>query len=55
MSTTQFVYGNAIIEIHRPTLTPEDRRKRETQIQIALQQFGKAAFEAGVDLSGNAD
>ena len=28
--------GNATIEVHRPILTDEERRKREEQVRIAL-------------------
>lgn len=32
-------HGNAIIKIYRPTLTKEEREKRETRIKVALQQY----------------
>jgi len=38
-------YGNAIICIYRPELTEEERKKRETRLAIALQQFGKEMYE----------
>lgn len=46
MAVTQYTFGNAIIEVHRPELTAEERARREAQILIALQQYGKAMVEA---------
>lgn len=37
--------GNCTIEIHRPILTPEEQRKRETQVIDALRGFGKEALK----------
>lgn len=39
-------HGNALIKVFRPVLTEEEQKKRENQIQIALQQFGKAMQDA---------
>lgn len=44
--TKTITCGNAEIVIHRPELTEDERRKREHQIEIALQQFGKAMADA---------
>jgi hypothetical protein len=33
--------GNCICEINRPILTPEEQKRREDQVMLALQQFGK--------------
>ena len=33
--------GNATVEINRPILTDEERRKRERQVVDALRVFGK--------------
>lgn len=46
MAVTQYTFGNAIIEIHRPELTNEERIRREKQILIALDNFGKAMVDA---------
>lgn len=34
--------GNATIIVYRPTLTEEEKKKRETQLALALQECGKA-------------
>ena len=34
--------GNATVEINRPILTDEERRKREQQVIDALVQFGRS-------------
>ena len=36
--------GNATVEINRPILTDEERRKRERQVQDALIQFGRSVY-----------
>lgn len=33
--------GNCTCEINRPILTPEEQKRREEQVILALQQFGK--------------
>lgn len=38
--------GNAEVVVYRPELTEEERAKRERQIVIALNQFGKAMVDA---------
>ena len=44
---TEYIqHGNALIKVFRPVLTEEEQKKRENQIQIALQQFGKAMQDA---------
>lgn len=45
MTTTEIKIGNAIVCITRPELSDAERAKRERQIQIALQQFGRAMHE----------
>ena len=42
---TEYRIGNVIISVTRPELTPEERNKRERNIQNALNQFGKAMHE----------
>lgn len=37
--------GNATIEIHRPILTDEERRKQEANVTHALMGFGKGIKE----------
>lgn len=34
--------GNVTVEINRPILSDEERRKRENQVKNALRVFGKA-------------
>ena len=43
---TERIIGNAIVKIYRPALTEAERRKREDQLLIGLQQFGKAMEDA---------
>ena len=33
--------GNCTIEINRPSLTPEEQKRREDQVIEALKRFGK--------------
>ena len=33
--------GNCTVEINRPILTPEEQKRRETQVIEALKRFGK--------------
>jgi hypothetical protein len=33
--------GNCTCEINRPILTPEEQKRREDQVILALQQLGK--------------
>lgn len=33
--------GNCTVEINRPILTPEERKRREDQVIEALKRFGK--------------
>lgn len=49
-TTTAMVTRNAIVRIHRPILTPEERERREKIVRAALAKFGRAAMERGVDL-----
>lgn len=42
----EYIIGNAVVIVTRPTLTEEERSKRERQISIALQQIGKEMIEA---------
>lgn len=41
----EYTIGNAIVCISRPELSEAERARREKQIQIALQQFGRAMQE----------
>ena len=43
---TEYRIGNAIVVVHRPELTEEERAKREAKVLLALQQFGKAMVDA---------
>lgn len=49
-TTTTMIVGNAIVRIHRPILTPEERARREKIVRAELAKFGRAAMERGVDL-----
>ncbi len=42
MTTREYTIGNCIVCVTRPELSDAERAKREKQIQIALQQFGRA-------------
>jgi len=42
----KYIHGNATIVVHRPSLTADERSKRENQILTALQQFGRAVHDA---------
>lgn len=51
MRTTTAVYGNAIVRVHFPDITPEERERRiEHEVKPALARFGRAAMERGFDL-----
>lgn len=39
---TEYKFGNAIIVVSRPKLTEKEKAKREGNVLLALQQFGKA-------------
>lgn len=45
MTTREYTIGNCIVCVTRPELSEAERTKRERQIQIALQQFGRAMQE----------
>lgn len=49
-TTTTMIVGNAIVRIHRPILTSEERERREKIVRAELAKFGRAAMERGVDL-----
>ena len=40
-STTVFKVGNCTVEINRPILTPEERKRAEARVIEALKCFGK--------------
>lgn len=40
-------HGNAVIKVYRPTITDEERKRRERQISIALQQLGQTISKTG--------
>ena len=42
--------GNAIVNVYRPILTPEERERREKIVRAELARFGRIAYERGVDL-----
>ena len=51
MKTVTARYGNAIVRVHHPELTPEERERIiEREVKPALAKFGRAALERGVDL-----
>jgi hypothetical protein len=41
----EYKIGNCVVCVTRPELSDAERAKRERQIQIALQQFGRAMYE----------
>ena len=47
MSAREIQYGNAIIKIHRPTLTEKERNEQENKLAVALQLFGKEMHKKG--------
>lgn len=49
-TTTTMIVGNAIVRIHRPILTPQERERREKIVRAELAKFGRAAMDRGVDL-----
>lgn len=49
-TTTTMIVGNAIVRVHRPILTAEERERREKIVRAELAKFGRAAMERGVDL-----
>lgn len=42
----EYIHGNVTIVVSRPSLTAEERARREKQILTALQQFGRAVQDA---------
>lgn len=49
MSVKEIRYGNAIVVIHRPTLTEEEQARRITAIKSALRIVGKEMNTKGVE------
>lgn len=49
-TTTTMIVGNAIVRIHRPILTQQERERREKIVRAELAKFGRAAMDRGVDL-----
>lgn len=47
MSVKEIQHGNVLIRITRPTLTEEERKKREANIERTLQIIGKELIEKG--------
>lgn len=45
MIIKEYQYGNVTITTYRPELSDEENKKREEQLLIALQQFGKETKE----------
>jgi len=41
MKTHEYRHGNAIIRVHRPELTAEEKNRRTQAVETALQRFGK--------------
>lgn len=51
MRTVTAVYGNAIVRVHHPDLTPEERERIiEKEVKPTLAWFGRQAISRGVDL-----
>lgn len=40
-TVTEYKYPNCTVRIHKPILTPEERRKREAVVRKALVEFGR--------------
>lgn len=40
-AANEYHHGNAVIRVYRPNLTGEERAKRESNIAVVLQQYGK--------------
>jgi hypothetical protein len=38
--------GNVIVKVYRPDLTSTERSKRERELAISLEQFGKEMYKA---------
>lgn len=38
--------GNAVITIHRPILSEQERCKREEDVKTALMHYGRAVYDA---------
>lgn len=49
MSVKEIRYGNAIVVIHRPTLTEEEQTRRIAAIKSALRIVGKELNTKGVE------
>lgn len=49
-TVTTMIIGNAIVRVHRPVLTPEEREQQEKIVRAELAKFGRAAMDRGVDL-----
>lgn len=49
-TTTTMIVGNAIVRVHRPILTPEERERREKIVRASMAQAGRSMMERGVDL-----
>jgi hypothetical protein len=45
MKENTYTYGNATIVTYRPELTEQEQKKRERQIETALQILGKELVE----------
>ncbi len=45
-TTKTIKVGNCTVVIHRPTLTQEERNKREQAVLMALAKYGRAAEAA---------
>lgn len=45
-------FGNCIVRVHHPDLTPEERERIiEKEIKPVLAWFGRRAMERGIDLA----
>lgn len=55
MVVRRYPRGNVEIRIYRPTLTDEERERREGFILSALQQIGRSIVETRRDTNGDND
>lgn len=44
MTVTTYKHGNAEIVVYRRELTPEEEAKKNRQITVALERFGKELY-----------
>lgn len=53
MNTKEYTYGNALIRIHRPNLTNDERARVEQHMQNTLNLYGRLIIDAKEKNNGN--